>query len=150
MFRSIIVLAVTLVPAFAWAQAPAMTKAVQATGRAAAGSGIDLMLGADDLLPVEVLAVPVVFRDRAGAVTEVHQTGRVALRPGTYTVHVGNQSANCRVWAHGTAPPAAHGALPIVRGQNPGDWLWNLDRYAPQAMILSGIGLVIWGAASAS
>lgn len=156
LLRSTCLLLIAIAPALTFAQqtssdrngdlqrAPLSSQSLQPRG-------LDLALGADNCLTVTVPAgTPVVFWDRTGKSTAVTTSGRVSLQPGAYTVQTGNHFATCRIWAHQTAPPAAEETLPIVRGQNHHDWLWNMDKRVPGAIILTGIGLVIWGAATAS
>ncbi len=111
---------------------------------------VDLTLGVDNRLAVVVpKGVAVVFWDREGKRTEVTESGRVSIRPGSYSVQAGEQFTICRVWAHGTAPPAA---IPIVRGQSVQSHFSNLGkwRWIQRTMVVTGIGLVVWGVASAS
>ncbi len=109
----------------------------------------DLSLGLDNRLAVSVPeGLTVVFQDRAGELIEVRESGRVSLRPGSYFVQTGNQLSICRIWAHGSAPPAAIRELPVVRGQSPSHIQWR--RCVQHFLIGTGIGLVVWGAATAS
>jgi hypothetical protein len=109
----------------------------------------DLSLGLDNRLEVSVPeGLTVVFRNRAGELIEVTESGRVSLRPGSYFVQTGNQFSICRIWAHGSAPPAAIRELPVVRGQSPSHSSWR--RCLQHFLIGTGIGLVVWGAATAS
>jgi len=151
-FLLLVVFAPLSIPAFALAELPGVGIASPHASRpSASAGGVDLNLGEDNRLAVHVATgQEVIFWDRSGQPLEIKESGRVAIRPGTYSVQSGTQVTLCRVWAQGTAPPAAVDTLPIVRGQNGNPLLWRLDSITPQVIVISGIGLGIWSATRSS